>query len=287
MLYFLHKGSDHVTKLEYTLKDDILCKMLFMQYPDLLKRLVSTLLDIKYVSIEQFVITNPEIPPEIVGDKFCRIDISMIVDGRRVSLEIQVKNEHDFPERSLYYWAREYSTALGEGGEYIDLPRVIIISIVAFKLFSCKEFHSEFQAMEVTRHTPLTDKQVLHYYELPKLPKSISADDELRLWLKLFAAETEEDLKRIEALEVQLMNQVIGAYRHVSATNEFKELERLRSRALHNEASALGNARRDGEKVKATAIAQNLLKMGLPIEQIISATELTQGEIENLRTTDQ
>ena len=276
-----------MTKLEYTLKDDILCKMLFMQYPDLLKRLVSTLLDIKYVSIEQFVITNPEIPPEIVGDKFCRIDISMIVDGRRVSLEIQVKNEHDFPERSLYYWAREYSTALGEGGEYIDLPRVIIISIVAFKLFSCKEFHSEFQAMEVTRHTPLTDKQVLHYYELPKLPKSISADDELRLWLKLFAAETEEDLKRIEALEVQLMNQVIGAYRHVSATNEFKELERLRSRALHNEASALGNARRDGEKVKATAIAQNLLKMGLPIEQIISATELTQGEIENLRTTDQ
>ncbi|MDR2733828.1 MAG: Rpn family recombination-promoting nuclease/putative transposase [Spirochaetota bacterium] len=31
----------------------------------------------------------------------------MIVDGQRVDLEIQVKDEHDYPERSLYYWARQ------------------------------------------------------------------------------------------------------------------------------------------------------------------------------------
>ena len=42
------------------------------------------------------------------------------------------------------------------------------------------------------------------------------------------------------------MTQAIGAYRHVTATDEFKELERLRSRARHNEASALGNAERKG-----------------------------------------
>ena len=42
------------------------------------------------------------------------------------------------------------------------------------------------------------------------------------------------------------MKQAVGAYRHVSATDEFKEIERLRSRARHNEASALGHARREG-----------------------------------------
>jgi hypothetical protein len=42
------------------------------------------------------------------------------------------------------------------------------------------------------------------------------------------------------------MKEAIGAYRHVTATAEFKELERLRSRARHNEASALGHARREG-----------------------------------------
>ena len=46
------------------------------------------------------------------------------------------------------------------------------------------------------------------------------------------------------------MEQAIGAYRHVSATDEFKELERIRSRARHDEASALGHARREGEKAE-------------------------------------
>ena len=41
------------------------------------------------------------------------------------------------------------------------------------------------------------------------------------------------------------MKQAIGAYRQVTSTDEFKEIERLRSRARHNEASALGNARRE------------------------------------------
>ena len=233
-------------KLKYTFKHDTLFKMVFVQYPDLLKRLVAELLGIQLESIKDFAIRNPEMPPESIGDKFCRLDINMTVDGQRVDLEIQVADEGDYPERSLYYWAREYSTALGEGGDYALLPRTIIISIVAFPLFECAEFHSEFQPLEVTRHTPLTDRQVLHYFELPKLPAIVNADDGLKLWLSLFKAETEEDLAKIEALEVSVMQEAIGAYRHVAATDEFKEIERLRSLARHNEASALRHARDQG-----------------------------------------
>ena len=91
----------------------------------------------------------------------------------------------------------------------------------------------------------------MHFYELQKLPKTISKDDNLKLWLTLFNAKTEEELKQIEALEVPIMTQAIGAYRHVTATDEFKELERLRSRARHNEASALGNAERRGITIGA------------------------------------
>jgi flagellar biosynthesis/type III secretory pathway protein FliH len=43
------------------------------------------------------------------------------------------------------------------------------------------------------------------------------------------------------------MEEVIGAYRQVTATDEFKELERLRERARHNEASALRHARNQGK----------------------------------------
>jgi predicted transposase/invertase (TIGR01784 family) len=219
--------------------------MLFVKNPGLLKRLVARLLDIRYESIGRFVITNPEMPPEALGDKFCRLDINMAVDGQRVDLEVQVRDEHDFPERTLFHWAREYSTALGEGKTYIELPRVVIISILSFRLFDCAEFHSEYQALEVTRHTPLTDRMALHFFELPKLPKEVSADDELRLWLKLFAAKTEEELGQIEALGVPIMNQAIEAYRSVTATEEFRTLERMRADARHNEAAALYNARRE------------------------------------------
>ncbi len=43
------------------------------------------------------------------------------------------------------------------------------------------------------------------------------------------------------------MEEAIKAYRHVTATEEFKEIERLRSRARHNEASAIGHARREAK----------------------------------------
>ena len=232
-------------KLEYTFNNDTLFKMLFVKYPDLLKRLVAELLDIRYESIGQFVITNPEMPPEALGDKFCRLDINMTVDGRLVDLEVQVRDEHDFPERALFNWSREYSTALGVGQTYIELPRVVIVSILSFKLFDCAEFHSEYRALEVTRHTQLTDRMSLHFFELPKLPKEVSADDKLRLWLKLFAAKTEEDLGKIKALGVPIMNQAIEAYRTITTTEEFRTLERMRADARHNEAAALYNARRE------------------------------------------
>ncbi len=130
-----------VTKLAYTFKNDVLFKMIFRQHQNLLKRLVSLILRIRLEDITAFLLTNPEISAEVVGEKFCRLDINMTVNGQRVDLEIQVADEGDYPERALYYWAREYSTALGAGGEYRDLPRTIVISIVAFKMFPCVEYY--------------------------------------------------------------------------------------------------------------------------------------------------
>ena len=234
-----------MTRLKYTFKTDTLFKLIFVKYPELLKKLVAALLSIRLESIGEFVITNPEIPPDSLGEKFCRLDINMTVNGQRVALEVQVEDEKNYPERVLYYWAREYSSALPAGGNYLELPRTIIINIVNFPLFDCAEFYSEFQALEVTRHTPLTDKMSVYFFELPKLPKLpkvVSANDELKLWLSLFNANTEEDLKRLEALEVPDMEQAIEAYRQVSATDRFKEIERQRSIARHNEASALRHA---------------------------------------------
>ena len=238
-----------MAELEYKFTNDILFKILFTRHQNLLKSLVSELLNIRLDSIEEFVITNPEIPPELIGEKFCRLDINMKVNGQLVDLEIQIEDEGDYTSRSVYYWARDYSTSLRKGKTYSELPRVIVLNILDFNLFKCNEFHSEFEILEVTRHERLTDRLSMHYYELPKVPIVITKDSK-GLWLILFKTKTEEQLKEIEALEVSEMKEAIEAFNSITVSDEFRELERLRSRARHNEASALENARRKAEEAE-------------------------------------
>jgi predicted transposase/invertase (TIGR01784 family) len=249
MCYHKFMEESAMAKLKHTLTNDILFRLLFTKYPNLLKRLIAALLGIAYESIEQFYITNQDIPPEEMGKKFCRLDINMVVDGRHITLEIQVDNQGNFPERSLYYWAREFSNALSEGQDYALLPRTIIISILGFNQFpDPNRYCREFQCLEVSTHEPLCDKQVLFFFELKKLPPLDGDDSGRDLWLKLFRADTEEELKKIEEMGVPFMSEAVSAYRHVAASDEFREIERMRSKARHEEAQAISNAEQRAEQ---------------------------------------
>ena len=231
-----------MTELKYKFTYDMLFKLLFVKHPDLLKWLVAAVLGITAGGITEFEITNPDILPDTIGNKFCKLDINMFVNGKKVNLEVQVENEGDYPERTLYYWARLYSSALKAGAPYSSLPRVIIISIVDFLMYDCAEYYSEFLPLEARRHELLSDRMAMLIFEVRKLPESIDKENELELMLSLFRAKTEEELKQLEALEVPIVTQAIGAYREMVVSPEFRELERLRADALHNEASALLHA---------------------------------------------
>jgi predicted transposase/invertase (TIGR01784 family) len=258
-------------ELRYKMTNDALFKMVFVNNEILLKRLVAVLLRVRLEEIEAFSIINPEMPPAAMGEKFCRLDINMKVNGQIVDLEIQVNDEYDYPERSLYYWAREYSSALGQGKDFTDLPRTIVISILAFSLFDSKEFHSEFEVLETTRYERLTDRFKMHYFELPKLPEVYEPKDEQKLWLALFNAKTEEDLEKIQSIGGEIMEQAVNAYRRVSGTKEFQELERLRYEAKYNEGAALR-----AEKIN---IAKKLKAEGVDVNTIARSTNLTVDDI--------
>jgi len=149
-------------------------------------------------------------------------------------------------------------------------------------MFGCSEYRSEIGALEINRHELLSDKFSLLYFEVRKLPKEIDKENELELMLSLFRAKTEEELKQLEALEVAVVTQAIGAYREVMVSPEFRELERLRFEARSNEASALANA----ETAKALAIAQSLLADGDIVERVVRVTGLTRAEVEKLQNTN-
>lgn len=158
------------------------------------------------------------------------------------------------------------------------LPRTIVISIIAFILLECEEYHSFFQPLEVTRHTLLSDKMGFHFFELPKLPADVSEDNMLLLWLSLFRAETEEELEKIKEMEVPVMSQAINAYYTITASSEFREKERLRAKARHDEAQALYNARKERD----IEIAKKLLKRNRPVDEIMEDTGLTYEEVKDL-----
>ncbi len=217
------------------------------------------------------------------------------MNSQRVDLEVQVTNEGAYPERVMLYWAREFSTALPAGQSYSMLPRTVIISIIDFNLFDCMEFHSFFQPLEVTRHTLLSDKMGFHFFELKKLPDDVSEKDDLLLWLSLFKAETEEDLEKIKGMGVPVMEQAINAYYTITASSEFREVERLREKARHDEAQALYHARNEGRVEgrqegrqegiveRNIEIARSMIADGEPVSKIMRYTGLTMEEVEKCR----
>jgi predicted transposase/invertase (TIGR01784 family) len=78
------------------------------------------------------------------------------------------------------------------------------------------------------------------------------------------------------------MEQTIRAYHQITADPEFREMERMREMARHDEASALRHARDEGEVKGRVEITRNLKLLGVSTDLIIKSTGLSQEEIANL-----
>jgi hypothetical protein len=91
----------------------------------------------------------------------------------------------------------------------------------------------------------------IHCYEVRKVPKDPDVKNELEMILSLFRAKTEKDLSKLEEKGVPIVSEAIGVYHGITASKEFKEIERLRLRASHDEATALEAARqKEREKLQ-------------------------------------
>ena len=98
--------------------NDYLFKALLQKNPRVLKSLIASLLHLKPREIKHMNILNPIILGESAGDKDVILDVNVSFnDGTLLDLEMQVVNYSDWPERSLYYACRNY-TSLAKGETY-------------------------------------------------------------------------------------------------------------------------------------------------------------------------
>lgn len=205
----------------------------------------------------------------------------MVIDNRIVNIEMQVNSEPDFKDRTLYYWSRIYSDELHSGDEYAELKQTICINIINFDLFDSKEYHSHFVISEKDRGEILTDKFSIHFFELKKIKNASSDNKPMKEWLRLINAETEGDLMDIQKeTKIPEVHQTIVKLRELSADDKLRQEVYYREKRLHDEASALNNARREGIELgrvegielgraeQMDAIIRNMRKNGLTEDQI-------------------
>ena len=248
------------------LKLDIIFKRIFgdAKNDDIIRAFLEDLLEMKRGTIQQIYIDNVEIPPDEIGKKFSRLDLKMKVDNQIVNIEMQVNYESDFKDRTLFYWSKIYSEELGSGEEYGDLKKTICINIINFVALDNPDYHSHFIAAEKNTGEILSEKFDIHFFELKKI-KSSARKRPMEDWLNLINAETEGDLMDVEVnTNIQEVKKAIVVLRELNADEQLKYEASLREKRLHDEASALGCARREGEaKGRAEKEAELIAKWRL------------------------
>ena len=269
-------------------KLDIIFKKLFTDEGNLhiLQAFLSDILEIPYESINNIIVLNSEIMPENIIEKYSRMDIKMTVDGNRlINVEMQIKDEGDYKDRSMYYLSKLYSNQLKSGDGYGKLNQCISINVLNFILFDeWTDFHSSFRMREDKRNSVLTDNFIAHYFELKKIGKNFDKNNKQELWLRLINAETEDELDMLQQTGVKSIQDAVVVLHKMSADEKTRELAEMREKALHIEETEKSYARAEGKAAglkkgeviglkkgraeRDNEILANLKSLGMSDEQI-------------------
>ena len=251
-------------------KLDVIFKKLFTENSDLLHSFVASMLDIPPESIKEITISNPELPPETVASKFSRLDLSLNVNDKLVNVEIQVKIDNDYRDRTLFYWTKLYTSELKIGEDYGNLKQTITINIINFNMFEGSDYHTEVAAMIKGKNEIFSDKFSMHFFELKKISKHPKTSREQ--WLQFINADSEEDFEMVEATSMPIIQKAVKVIYDMSEDTKTCELARLREKALHDEASALKQAKNEGIEVgraeERNIIIEKMRAMGMSEEKI-------------------
>ncbi|MDE5866546.1 MAG: Rpn family recombination-promoting nuclease/putative transposase, partial [Lachnospiraceae bacterium] len=98
-------------------------------------------------------------------------------------------------KRALFYLAKMYTDDLKIGQDYSKLRKCISISILDFDLVDSDEYHTVYRLRD-KNGKDLTDLFEVHIIELSK---KLHGTESVNDWIRLFNAESEEDLKMIKS----------------------------------------------------------------------------------------
>ena len=243
-------------------------------------------------------ILESESNKETEEDKLNRSDIKVKNSKDEIILiELQYNREFDYLQRVLYAASKTVVEHIKKGDAYSKIVKVISISIVYFDLGKGDDYiyqgTTSFRGMHNHEILKLSASQIELYktekveniypeYYLIKVKNfNDVAKDTLDQWI--YFLKNEEVKDDFQAKGLVEAKEILDYLKY--SEEERQEYERYKE-SLHYQASMYETnytaAKLEGEKNKALEIAKNLLKMGLTIESIVIATNLTADEIEKL-----
>ena len=199
------------TLLPFTLKNDYLFRVIMQKCEDIRLEFLSTFLDIPITDIKSAEITNPIKLGDSIDDKTYILDVNVTLNNESsIVTELQIVNEHNWPERSLGYLCREFDN-LNRGDDYINLKPAILISILDFTLFiDNPKFHSIYCLSDTENHYIYTSKFSIHVLDLTQINQASEGQEKLVFWAKMFNATTQEEFDML-ATENQLASTMSDA----------------------------------------------------------------------------
>jgi predicted transposase/invertase (TIGR01784 family) len=250
------------------------------------------------IKIEQ--ILESESNQDTDDDKFNRVDIlTQNSKNELIIIEIQSSYEIDYFHRMAYGVSKSISENLKLGQNYSEIKKVISINIVYFDLGQGQDYiykgKTDFIGLHQKDLLGLSDKQKTtfikdevsdifpEYYLLKVNQFNDIAKDTLDEWV--YFLKNSEVKDEFKAKGLKEAGEVLDIMR-LPKGDEYGYNRYLDS--LHLKASEIFTLQTEAEfKVeerKATEIANNLLQIGLPIDQIAKATGLSIAQIEKLKS---
>jgi predicted transposase/invertase (TIGR01784 family) len=226
------------------------------------------------------------------SDKESVLDVKAIDEhGVQYDIEIQAFGNKLFSNRSLYYWAKLYSSQLEKGNQYQQLKPVICINLINFTLIKeTSDVHSCFLPIEKNNHDLiLTDHFVINFLELPKFFKKEKFNSNLENWMAFFKYEgQEEDIMKTIIKNNPNIAKAHDKYNAFTLNDKYIEMYEARLKWQRQYSSDVTYAEEQGIKKgiiegKIEGIIEDALAMkkdGLTVEKISLYTGLSIKEIE-------
>lgn len=265
-------------------KIDFVFKKIFgsEEHPGVLIAFLNAVLKTK-VPIVDVEIKNTDIEKAHIEDKFSRLDVKAKTSNKEIiNIEIQLKNEYNMIQRSLYYWSKLYEEQLGDGDRYDKLCRTVCINILDFKYLKNDRFHNGYRLKEIETNEELTDIQEIHFIEIPKLKKLNSEEevvDMLEAWIEFLRDPESEVVRKLEMTNKEIREAKDTLYK-LSRNEKERELYFLREKSIKDEISALANAEEKGIQKEKVETVLRLNSIGLDVSQIAVGAGITVEEVE-------